>query len=142
MKTVEIKLASGEKVSLTVQKRIKYSDLSVIATAIRNDVFSDGNYFPYMKELGLVHYVLLYYANYTFEDADEMMELNASNALDPVFKAIDTNQLQTLHELVEDMIDYQRGRSGLDGLCVALLNGMRVAKNTAELAKEGKETKE
>lgn len=125
MKTVKIKLASGATETLNVKKRIKYSDLSVIATAIRNDVFADGGYFPYMKQVGLVHYTLLYYADYAFEDADEMMEVEASGGLAHVYKAIDQEQLQALSELVEDMVEYQRSRSGLDGLCTVLLNEMK-----------------
>lgn len=135
MKTIEIKLNSGATVSLNVKRRIKYSDLSVIATAICNDVFADGGYFPYMKELGLVHYTMLYYAGYAFEDADEMMEIDAAGGLEKVYAAIDREQLQTLTEIVEDMIDYQRNRSGLDSLCTIVLNEMR-AKKASEETKE------
>lgn len=135
MKTVEIKLTSGEKITVNVSRRIKYSDLSVIATAICHDVFADGGYFPYMKKLGLTHYMMLYYTDYAFEDADEMMEIDAAGGLADVYKAIDREQLRTLTTLVEDMIDYQRKRSGLDSLCTMMLNEMRT-KRPVEAAKE------
>lgn len=126
MKTVEIKIAPDVKVSLNVKERIKYGDLCTIATAIRNDVFpKEGGYFPYMKNLGLVHYVLLYYADYTFADADEMMELYACGALVPVFKIVDAKQLALLDNLVEDMVDYRRNQSGLDAVCDAMLREIK-----------------
>lgn len=131
-KTVKITLLTGEEITLNVKKRIKYSDLSVIATAIRNDVFADGGYFPYMKDLGLVHYTMLYYAGHTFENADDMMEMDAAGAFQPVYKAIDYDQLGQLRELVDDMIEYQRSRSGLDAVCTIMLNEMRAKKPAAE----------
>ena len=136
MKTVEIKLVSGNKVSVNVKKRIKYSDLSVIATAIRNDVFANDGYYPYMKNLGLVHYMMLYYADFAFEDADEMMELYAAGELNPVYKAIDMEQYQALCVLVDDMIDYQRNQSGMDTLCSLLIREMKKPKHVAEEAHE------
>ena len=128
MKTVKITLGSGKKVRLSVKKRIKYSDLSVIATAIRNDVFDGDGYFPYMKQLGLVHYILLYYANCSLEDADEMMELYASGQLGPVFKAIDAKQLAELYAMVDDILEYTRSRSGMDSLCAMILQEVRAHK--------------
>lgn len=125
MKSVKIKRAVGEALVLDVKSRIKYSDLSTIATAIHNDVFSDEGYCPYMKNLGLVYYVMRYYAGYTFEDADEMMELFASGALSVVYSVIDAQQLKLLEQLVDDMIDYTRGKTGLDQLCGMLLREMR-----------------
>lgn len=132
MKTVRIKLATGEAVSVNVQKRIKYSDMSVIATAICDDVFKDGGYYPYMQELGFVHYVMIYYADYRFDDMDEMMELRASGALAPVFDAIDPEQLYGLRQLIKSMIDYRYNRTGLDEFCNILINEMRHAQVRAE----------
>lgn len=131
-KTVCITLLSGEQVTLNVKRRIKYSDLSTIASAIRNDVFADGGYFPYMKDLGLVHYTMLYYAGYAFENADEMMELDAAGAFDSMYKAIDPEQLNQLNEIVCDMIDYQRSRSGLDAVCSIMLNELKKQKQVVE----------
>lgn len=130
MRTVKITLTSGETIRLNVKRRIKYSDLSVISTAIRNDVFTSEGYFPYMKELGLVHYMLLYYADYTMEDADEMMELYASGQLVPVIRVIDQEQLASLRALVNDMLDYERNRSGMDDLCARLLREVKMKTST------------
>ena len=125
MKAVTWTRLDGTVVNSQVKKHIGYNDMAAIAIAICADVFKQGVYRPYMKELSLWHYVLLNYTDIVFEDMDEMMaNIQRGSLQRRVISEIDPGELAWIREQAEDMIDYERNKGGMDrfgALLVGLL---------------------
>ena len=134
MKTIMWVDHNGKEQENKVHETIPYSSRAAIIEEVVDSVMRNG-YKPYMLPVSLRTSVLHEYTDYVVTDVDEMMAetnlwyevLNTPNVC---------NEIDGIVHDVEDIINYQKNRSGLDLIAEYLLGE---AKNPKQINTE-KET--
>lgn len=138
MKTVNWKRLNGKVEVAHVLHHIAYDNMCALAIAVKDKVFEGGIYRPYRLELDLVWQILASYTDIRFEDVNEMMEEYQYGELRrKIWKAIDRRQLKQVYCLVQEMINYELSKTGMDRLG-ALLTGL-IAQEVKQNAPEADE---
>lgn len=122
MKQVQWKKSDGTVVLVRIKSRIAYSDVAAIAIAVRNDVFRNGTYRPYMKEVGIWHYVLLNYTDLLIEDTNELMkEIEYGTLKRLLMRYINKKQFAQIRNFADELVNHECRVTGLDALCKLLI---------------------
>lgn len=122
MKTISWRNLNGLVVEAKVKQHIGYNDMCAIAIAMRDGVFSQGGYRPYMQDITFWHNVILHYTDIQFENVDELMaNVRHNPAFNKVLDEIDEQELDWIRDQAQQMIDYERNKTGMDRLGALLV---------------------
>lgn len=137
MKTIKWVDHNGKEQENKVYETIPYSSRAAIIEEVVDAVMRNG-YKPYMLPVSLRTSVYHEYTDYVVTDVDEMMAEH--DLWQKVLKTPDVcNEIDDIVADIEDIINYQKNRSGLDLIAEYLLGEAKVqnhAKNEEETENE------
>ncbi len=107
----------GEQITLEVKERVPFSELVAIVELTVSEVFKEGKYRPYMKDIMLISAMLESYVDLHFDDPDDMMEAIETTDLSDVFDLVDFKQIDKIRNYVDEMVAKELSKSNLDRLC-------------------------
>lgn len=131
MKTISWRNLNGLVTDSKVKQHLSYNDMCAIAIAVRDGVFAQGAYRPYMQDITFWHNVVLSYTDIQFENVDELMaNVRHNPAFQKVLDVIDERELDWIRDQTQQMIDYERNKTGMDRLGALLVGILARSINT------------
>lgn len=132
----EVKISWDEEKEIIVKDIAEVSELSAIAKAIAQSVVTeDGDYRPWMREIGYVMLVIEGYTNYSIPEKwndTDVIGFYESDDYKNIVEWIDKTQFELVNKWIDEMIDVRKMlyfMNPMPGLA-ALLGGVMNATKT------------
>lgn len=137
---------NGEEKEVHIRRWAEFGDLCKGVVAIRNAVFADSQYRPYVKSCIMLNCYLILYTDIEAMTPDMAYRyVLHSDLLSVILSVIDSGQAQDFERWVDEMIEWEKGRKDMDRLMSELTQTAKANNKVTEdsiPAQGGKESGE
>lgn len=102
--------------NVKVRRKISKEDEIAYVRCVIDALFDDeGHYLPYMKSIAINDMLLRIYTNMKYDSISELCDLvDNTDLIQSVLEQINRDQYTELSSWIEESLDYEMKRSGLD----------------------------